>query len=60
MLKTAKTTNNVLSPHRAMGSSPELPATAKFEDRNDSFGLPTQDPGVERAIDEGVAWLCRA
>jgi len=60
MLKTAKTTNNVLSPHRARGSSSELPATEKFEDRNDSYGLPTQDPGVERAIDEGVAWLCRA
>ena len=30
------------------------------EDDNDSYGLPTQDHGVERAIDEGVAWLCRA
>ena len=30
------------------------------EDRSDSLGLSTQDPGVERAIDEGVAWLCRA
>ena len=38
----------------------ELPAAAKAEHRRDFLGLPTQDPGVEQAIEEGVAWLCRA
>jgi hypothetical protein len=37
-----------------------LPAAAKAEARRDSLGLPAQDPGIERAIDEGVAWLGRA
>jgi len=34
-----------------------LPVTAKAERSNDSLGLPPQDPGIERVIDEGVAWL---
>jgi Squalene-hopene cyclase C-terminal domain len=50
----------MLQPIRAIGSYLRLPATAKAERRNDALGLPTQDPGVERAIDEGVAWLGRA
>lgn len=37
-----------------------LPDAAKAEDRNDRLGLPDYDPGTERAIDEGVAWLGRA
>lgn len=37
-----------------------LPGDARVEHRTDRFGPPAQDPGVERAIDEGVAWLCRA
>ncbi len=38
----------------------QLPAAAKAERRNDLLGLSFQDPGIERAIDEGVAWLGRA
>jgi Prenyltransferase and squalene oxidase repeat len=45
---------------RALPTYPRLPAAAKAECRNDSLGLPAEDPGVERAIDEGVAWLGRA
>ena len=37
-----------------------LPEPAKTERRRDSLGLAAQDPGIDRAIDEGVAWLCRA
>jgi Squalene-hopene cyclase C-terminal domain len=37
-----------------------LPAAAKAEYRRDTVGLPTYDPGIERAIDEGIAWLGRA
>jgi Squalene-hopene cyclase C-terminal domain len=51
---------DILQPIRAIGSYLRLPAAAKAERRNDSLGLPAQDPGVERAIDEGVAWLGRA
>jgi hypothetical protein len=50
----------VLQPIRALGSYLRLPAAAKAERRKDSLGLPTYDPAVERAIDEGVAWLGRA
>lgn len=45
---------------RALPTYLRLPAAAKAERRNDSLGLPAEDPGVERAIDEGVAWLGRA
>lgn len=38
----------------------QLPASAKTERRKDSLGLPTQDPGIEKAIEEGVMWLGRA
>jgi hypothetical protein len=39
---------------------PWLPLAAKTAHRHDWEGLPTQDPGIEVAIDEGVAWLGRA
>jgi len=38
----------------------QLPASAKSENRKDRSGLPDIDPGPERIIDEGIAWLCRA
>jgi len=38
----------------------QLPALAKSEHRKDRSGLPNIDPGPERIIDEGIAWLCRA
>src|SRR5919108_1362871 len=50
----------LLQPVRAMGRYLRLPAPAKAEHRQDALGLPTYDPGIERAIDEGVAWLGRA
>jgi hypothetical protein len=37
-----------------------LPAAAKAEHRRDAMGLPTYDPGIERAIDNGVTWLGQA
>lgn len=37
-----------------------LPAAARRERGSDSKGLPATDPGPERAIEEGVAWLGRA
>jgi hypothetical protein len=37
-----------------------LPPAAKAERRRDAQGLPELDPGAERIIDEGVAWLGRA
>jgi hypothetical protein len=45
---------------RALGRYLRLPPPAKSERRKDARGLPSWDPGVERAIDEGVAWLSRA
>jgi Squalene-hopene cyclase C-terminal domain len=50
----------LLQPVRAMGRYLRLPAAAKAERRKDALGLPSYDPGVERAIDEGIAWLGRA
>lgn len=38
----------------------QLPAAAKAENFRDRLGLPTRDPGIERAIEEGIAWLGRA
>ena len=38
----------------------QLSAAARTERRRDGQGLPAYDPRVERAIDEGVAWLGRA
>ncbi|MGH7793871.1 MAG: hypothetical protein ACREQ2_03055, partial [Candidatus Binatia bacterium] len=37
-----------------------LSDAAKAELRRDEQGLPVFDPGIDRAIDEGVAWLGRA
>lgn len=38
----------------------QLPAAAKTEARKDNRGLPDPDPGIDRAIREAMAWLCRA
>jgi hypothetical protein len=51
---------SLLQSVRAMSRYLRLPAVAKAERRKDALGLPSYDPGVERAIDEGVAWLGRA
>jgi hypothetical protein len=45
---------------RRVLSRPQLPEAAKAERKRDRAGLPRTDPGIERVIDEAVAWLCRA
>src|SRR6266550_8820188 len=37
-----------------------LPMAAKFANREDRRGLPTEDPGIERTVAEAIAWLSRA
>jgi hypothetical protein len=37
-----------------------LPIAAKREFLRDHLGLPRRDPGIERAIDCGIEWLCLA
>jgi hypothetical protein len=37
-----------------------LPRAAKTEHQLDASGLPVQDPGIDRAIDEAMGWLFRA
>lgn len=51
---------NILRPITEIHNYLILPPTAKVERRNDRAGLPEHDPGSARAIEEGVAWLCRA
>jgi hypothetical protein len=41
-------------------SGPALPAAAAAARRADRAGLPDSDPGIDRAVDEAVAWLGRA
>lgn len=50
----------ILRPIRRTVNSLLLPQAAKAERRLDSLGLAARDPGIDRAIDEGVAWLFRA
>ena len=38
----------------------KLPHVVRVEHLKDRLGLMTRDPGLERAIDEAVSWLCRA
>jgi glycosyltransferase involved in cell wall biosynthesis len=47
-------------PIRAMRSYRTLPPAARAEQRRDRQGLYASDPGAERGIAEGIAWLCRA
>ena len=37
-----------------------LPAAARAKRRLDRQGLPTADPGIDRAVEEALSWLCRA
>ncbi len=37
-----------------------LPKAARAECRRDRLGLPTDDPGIERAVNESIGWLSRA
>ena len=52
--------NKILDPLRDLRDYLELPAVAKSEQRKDRAGLPKHDPGIDRAIEEGIGWLCRA
>ena len=54
---TTSRTCNLLNTIRGIGAYWKLPAAAKDEHRKDSSGLAACDPGIERAIDAGVAWL---
>ena len=38
----------------------KLPESVKAERTKDRQGLPAQDPGLERAVDQALAWLARA
>jgi hypothetical protein len=51
---------SMLKPARAVRSYLRLPAAARDEQRRDRAGLPAFDPGTERAVEEALAWLCRA
>jgi hypothetical protein len=45
---------------RSLRDELSLPTRAKKERRRDSLGLPDQEPGVDRVIEEGIDWLKRA
>lgn len=45
---------------RRIHSYIRLPPAAKAAIRRDRKGVLAPDPGIDRAIDEGFAWLCRA
>lgn len=51
---------SMLKPARAVRSYLRLPVAAKDEQRRDRAGVPAFDPGIERAVEEAVNWLCRA
>jgi hypothetical protein len=53
-------TSTLRARFHAMHNYLRLPAAAKAEHCRDRSGLPQHDPGVERAVEEGVAWLSRA
>jgi hypothetical protein len=42
---------------RTAGAYMQTPAAVKAECARDALGLVSQDPGVERSIDEGIMWL---
>lgn len=50
----------ILRPIRAMRHYMQLPNSAKSEVRTDNRRVPVNDPGIEKAIVEGMAWLSRA
>lgn len=52
--------DKILNPIRRVRDYLELTAAAKDELRKDRAGLPDHDPGIDRAIKEGIGWLCRA
>lgn len=51
---------SVLDPVRRARANWRLPEIAKAERRRDRDGRLDPDPGIERAVDEAIGWLCRA
>jgi rhamnogalacturonyl hydrolase YesR len=47
-------------PIRSIRSYLRLPAAARAEYRRDRIGLLRRDPGIERALEASLNWLCRA
>lgn len=52
--------NSLLQPLRTARSYLSLPPEAKAAYKRDKAGLPNEDPGCERAVDECLGWLGRA
>jgi hypothetical protein len=50
----------ILKSLRRLIHKTRLPLAARLESGRDALGLPEADPGMERAIDGGIAWLCCA
>lgn len=53
-------TNPIKEKARSIYSHWRLPTPAKAEIRRDRKGLPTEDPGIDRAVSEAIGWLGRA
>lgn len=51
---------SLLRPLRAARQYWQLPAAARDADRRDRRGMPKEDPGLERCVDAGIAWLAQA
>ncbi len=50
----------ILKSLRRLIHNARLPLAARLESSRDALGLPQADPGMERAIDGGISWLCSA
>jgi len=50
----------LLKPFRVARGRLRLTPRARAEARKDRHGLPEHDPGIDRAVDEAVAWIGRA
>ncbi len=56
----SKYKKRIMNSFRSIRDFVQLPLNAKIQHLKDLTGLPTRDPGIERAINESVAWLCLA
>jgi hypothetical protein len=54
------TLRTVLDPVRRVRADWRLPEMAKAERRGDREGRINSDPGIDRAVEEAIRWLCRA
>ena len=48
---------SILRPLRAVRDYWQLPSAAKVEYRRDRWKPAEEDPGIERSISAGIAWL---